>query len=81
MADGVGTLVGGAIRLETDRASEEDLRYFLRLFDAAWGHVPPEQRRLIADYWRGGVAPESCRGKPNVKERYDPHVSLYREDR
>ena len=79
MATHTGELADGAIRLESERVSDEQVREFRKLFDAAWVRVISEHRGLIKGYWRGCVAPEDCRHKANVKELYDPHILFYGE--
>jgi hypothetical protein len=79
MARHVGELVDGAIRLESEQVSDEQVRKFRELFDAAWTRVMSDHQGLVARYWRQCVAPEDCRQKVNVNERYDPHVLFYAE--
>src|SRR5438067_2249857 len=79
MASRVCDLVNGVTHLVSQKASHQQFVWFLSLWESAWNRVPAASKRVIEKYWREGLAPESCRRKPNVKERYDPHVCLYKE--
>jgi hypothetical protein len=81
MAKHVGDLMNGAIPLESDRATDEHVTSFWGIWDAALSRIPADYLRVIEGYWRGRVAPETCRHKPNVKPEYKPHVTLYDEAR
>jgi hypothetical protein len=70
-------IANGAIRLESDRVPTKLMEEFCRLFDQAWGLLPPDHQAEVTRYWRGAVAPECCRQKPNVKDHYDPHVKAH----
>src|SRR6202040_1632403 len=74
VATTMGSLVNGAIRLESDGVSEEEVQAFVRLFDAVWTRLPIQHRECIESYWQSRVAPPSCRNKPHTKQQYDPHI-------
>jgi hypothetical protein len=79
MATQVCDLMNGATRLESDKASEEQVSSFLLLWEVSLTRVPTPFKDTIERYWRERVVPESCRQKANVKSVYDPHITLYRE--
>ena len=79
MATRVCDLMNGAMRLESDNASEEQVASFQRLWEAALTRVPRRFSVALERYWRERVAPDSCRQRANARNVYDPHVTLYRE--
>jgi hypothetical protein len=64
------------ICLERDGVPALTVEWFHRLFAATWALIPAQHRDLIECYWISGQAPEDCRGKLHVKERYQPKVKL-----
>ena len=71
-----GHLAAGAIRLVNDRVPAALMEQFCRLFERAWAIMPPDIQSEVAGYWWGTVAPECCRAKRNVRDRYDAQVSV-----
>jgi hypothetical protein len=81
MGIAVGSLLNGAIQLESDGVAGEGMRAFVRLFEVAWSRIPLQYQILIENYWRGRVVPEDCREKPDTNKQYDPKISVYDDTR
>jgi hypothetical protein len=75
-ATAAGDLENGAIRLISHSLPPHILDEFRRLFGRGFACLRPENQADIKGYWRKATAPERCRGMPNVKEQYDPNVTV-----